>query len=483
MISRRLAVLLAFVFAVLCTANPTLSAQQPPRLNVLLLTADDMDAHTPGVFGGTVAGVTPNIDRLAAEGMRFVHGHVAAAICQPCRQSLMTGRFPHAVSRLGGFDPVLPDVPTLQEQLHAAGWFLGIFGKEAHLAPAKRFCWDVVRPLREVGRDPQRYYAAATEFFAAAKRADKPFFLMANSHDPHRPFPRCDIDDEGKDVDQESEAKGGPIAKPSRYYRPDEVVVPGFLPDLPDVRRELARYYTSAHRCDDTLGLVLQALREAGLESTTLVVFLTDNGMAFPFAKTNTYLASTSAAWIVRWPGVVEAGRVDGRHMVSGVDFTPTILAAAGLQPLPGVHGRSFLPLLHGEEQPGRDTVFTEINCISSGVAYPMRCVHERRLAYIWNGWADGEKVFHNESQAGLTFAAMRRAAADDPALAARVELFEHRVVEELFDCATDPCCLHNLVADPEHKADVERLRRSLSAHLQATADPELDAFRRFVGG
>lgn len=471
---------LPFALAVLGTLTAVLPAQQPPRLNVLLLTADDMDAGTPGVFGGQVPGVTPNLDRLAAEGLRFLHGHVAAAICQPCRQSLMTGRFPHAVSNKGGFDPIRADVPTLQEQLHAAGYFQGIFGKEAHLAPAQRFCWDVVRPLTEVGRDPQRYYAAAKEFFAAAKSAGKPFFLMANSHDPHRPFPGCDIAAEGKDVDPDH--KGAPVGVPSRFYKPDEVAVPGFLPDLPDVRRELARYYTSAHRCDDTLGLVLQALREAGLEDSTLVMFLSDNGMAFPFAKTNTYLASTSAAWIVRWPGVVGKASVDDRHMISGVDFTPTILEAVGVPAPAGLQGRSFLPLLRGEEQAGRDVVFTEINCIAGAVPYPMRCAREKRLAYVWNGWADGQKVFKNESQAGLTFKAMQKAAADDPELAARVRLFQYRVVEELYDCAADPCCLKNLVADPERKADVARLRRLLLAHMQATADPQVEAFRRFVG-
>ncbi|MEZ5965498.1 MAG: sulfatase [Planctomycetota bacterium] len=468
---------LAAGFAVVAALAAGPAAQDAPRptLNVLLLTVDDMDARTPGVFGGLVPGVTPNIDRLAAEGMRFEHGHVAAAICQPCRQALMTGRFPHAVSPKGGFDAVRADVPTLQEQLHAAGYFQGILGKEKHLAPARRFCWDAVRGEAEVGRDPARFYEFAKEFFAAAKTNGKPFFLMANSHDPHRPFPGCDAD--AKPL--ERDARGRPIGRPSRFFRPDDVVVPGFLPDLPDVRRELARYYTSAHRADDTVGMVLRALHEAGLDDSTLVMFLTDNGMAFPFAKTNTYLASTAAAWIVRWPGRVKVGSVDRTHLISGVDFAPTILEATGVPAPPGMHGRSFLPLLEDGEQAGRDVAFTEINCIASGVAYPMRCARETKLAYMWNGWADGSKVFKNESQAGLTFKAMQAAAENDEALAARVHLFQYRVQEELFDCEVDPSCLHNLIADPAHAADVARLRQALLRHMQATADPQTDAFRR----
>lgn len=470
---------LAAGIGILVTLAASPPGQEAPRptLNVLLLTVDDMDARTPGVFGGVVPDVTPNIDRLAAEGLRFEHGHVAAAICQPCRQALMTGRYPHANSPKGGFDPIHDDVPTLQERLHAAGYFQGIFGKEAHLAPARRFCWDVVRGAAEVGRDPERYHEFAKEFFAAAKAAGKPFFLMANSHDPHRPFPGCDA----PAPPPVRERQGQPIGRPSRFYRPEEVAVPGFLPDLPDVRRELARYYTSARRADDTVGMVLRALREAGLDDSTLVMFLTDNGMAFPFAKTNTYLASTAAAWIVRWPGTVTAGTVDREHMISGVDFAPTILEAAGVLAPPGMHGRSFLPLLAGGEQAGRKVAFTEINCIFGGVAYPMRCARETKLAYIWNGWADGSTVFRNESQAGLTFKAMQKAAAGDEALAARVHLFQYRVPEELFDCAADPCCLHNLVADPARAADVARLRQALLRHMQATDDPRTEAFRRIL--
>ena len=108
----------------------------------------------------------------------------------------------------------------------------------------------------------------------------RPFFLMANSHDPHRPF-------YGNDKAEWYDELDPPARPPSRTFEPDEVVIPGFLPDLPEVRLEIAEYYNSVRRCDDTVGRLLDVLDEAGVAENTLVMFLSDNGMAFPFAKTN----------------------------------------------------------------------------------------------------------------------------------------------------------------------------------------------------
>ena len=103
-----------------------------PRLNVLFITADDMNYDTPGFTGCLTPGITPNLDRLASQGMRFVNAHVTVAVCQPSRECLMTGRYPHR-NGATGFYPVRQDVPTLTESLKAAGYQLGIMAKVSHL--------------------------------------------------------------------------------------------------------------------------------------------------------------------------------------------------------------------------------------------------------------------------------------------------------------------------------------------------------------
>ena len=440
--------------------------------NVLMITADDMNWDTPGAFGGKVADITPNIDRLASEGMRFLRAHVTVAVCQPSRSVWMTGRYPHR-NGAEGFQPIRPDVPTLQERLHPAGYLNGIMGKTEHLAPREKFCWDSFVTAAELGqgRDPQLYYHHAKAFFQKAKAEGKPFFLMANSHDPHRPFA-------GSAQELKAFKKHLDF---TRQIKPEEAVVPGFLPDIPDVRKEVAEYLTSAHRCDQTVGQLLRALRESGFDSNTIVMFLSDNGMAFPFAKTNCYLNSTRTPWIVRWPGVVKPRSVDRDHFISGIDFTPTVLDALGLPPLPDVDGKSFVSLLKGGSDPGRDRVITVFHETSARQRYEMRCIQNRRYGYIFNAWSDGKRVFRNESQSGLTFNAMKAAAESDKAIAERVRMFLYRTPEEFYDFESDPDALDNLIAQPSLRKEIGHLRRELLAWMQAKGDPLEPIFRKHL--
>ena len=468
------------------------------RLNVLLITADDMNYDTPGVAGCRTPGITPNIDRLAGEGVRFRQAHVTVAVCQPSRECLMTSRYPHR-NGATGFYPVRADVPTLQESLKAAGYHLGILGKVTHLAPPEKFPWDFRHDQGELGmgRDPAIYYRYTREFLQQAKDAGKPFFLMANSHDPHRPFAGSDAE-KGKEAggragkkraagkaaesaDEGETSAPGRYPPPGRIYKPEEIAVPGFLADLPDVRKEMAQYYSSAHRCDQTVGEVLRALKESGLEESTLVMFLSDNGISMPFAKSNCYLTSTRTPWIVRWPGKVRAGAVDEENFISGIDYMPTILEALGLPPPPGMDGRSFLPVLAGGKQDGRDRVFTCYNDTSGRKPYPMRCLQMRRFGYIFNAWSDGKITYQAEPMSGLTFKAMKEAAAAEKPVADRVEMLLHRVPEELYDFQADPDALRNLAGDPRYKDNVRQMRGDLLAWMERTADPLAGAYRKHL--
>jgi N-sulfoglucosamine sulfohydrolase len=447
------------------------AGSRPP--NVLLITADDMNWDSPGVYGGQVRGITPNIDRLAREGMRFTRAHVTAAVCQPSRSALMTGRYPHR-NGAEGFQPIREDVPTLQESLREGGYLNGIMAKNSHLAPRAKFCWDFYVTPDELGmgRDPSLYYRRSREFFARAKAARQPFFLMANSQDPHRPFA-------GSAEEIKTYGRAMPVR---RTIQASEAAVPGFLPDLPGVRKELGEYFTSVYRCDETVGEVLRSLAEEGLEENTLVMFLSDNGMSFPFSKTNCYLNSTKAPWIVRWPGRIKAGSAASDGYVSGIDFMPTILDAARLPQVSGMDGRSFLPMLEGHRARGRDRVFTVFHETSAKKRFEMRCVQNARFGYIWNAWSDGRTQFRNEAQGGLAYQAMVAAAASDPRVAERVKFFLYRAPEEFYDLAADPSALKNLIAVPSHVREIDRMRSDLREWMARTGDPLSGAYRNPPG-
>ncbi|SFJ76377.1 Arylsulfatase A [Paenibacillus sp. UNC496MF] len=442
--------------------------------NILLITADDLNYNSPGVTGCGVRDVTPNIDRLAGEGIRFRHAHVTSAVCQPSRSVLMTGKYPHQNGALG-FEPINDNVCTLQELLRQAGYYNGIIGKEAHLAPTWKFCWDsFITTMDEengFGRSPEVYYTHTKHVIEQAKQAGKPFFLMANSHDPHRPF-----------AGSEQELKKfGRYTKASRHYTPEEIEVPGFLPDLPDIRKELAQYFTSVHRCDETVGEILRALKESGLEEQTLVMFLSDNGMAFPFAKTNCYLTSTRTPWIIRWPGRVKPGTVDEEHMISGIDFMPTVLETVGLNAPEDLNGDSFLPLLTGGKQVHRTKVFTFFTQTAAKRDFPMRCVQNRRLGYIYNAWSDQETAFKNESQSGRTFKAMEEAAQHDEYVRRRTHFFQYRVREELYDFEQDPDALVNLIDEPEYRQQLADFQSDMLNMMESTGDPLTQTFQEHL--
>jgi N-sulfoglucosamine sulfohydrolase len=217
---------------------------------------------------------------------------------------------------------------------------------------------------------------------------------------------------------------------------------------------------------------VIQALEESGQRGNTLVMFLADNGASVPFAKANVYLASTRTPWFVQWPKVVKPGSVDQKHFVSAVDYFPTAMEAAGL-PIPGnLDGRSFLPLLKGGAQDGRDVVFKQVDYLIGGPARPMRSVQDKKYGYIFNLWSAPGANYRNNNE-GLCLEAMEA----DPASAGRVKMWRDREVEELYDLEKDPGCLNNLAKNPEYAERANQYRKRLRKWMAETNDPILGIF------
>ena len=452
-----------FALLGLLVLAPLRGAEPPP--NVLLITADDLGHEVMDFLDGKVPGVTPNLSKLASQGLSFQHGFVNAAICAPSRSIIATGRYGHN-SGLFGFNKLPKPVPTVFGTFQKAGFLTGVLGKVSHSTCDPSFKWDFVHDYAELGagRSPTKYHDFAREFFARSKAEGKPFYFMVNSHDPHRPF-----------YDPAGRRKNGEEV-PSRLFKPEETVIPSYLADLPKVREEYSHYLNSVRRLDDTVGRVLQALEDSGLAGRTLVVFITDNGSSFPFAKANTYLASNRTPMLVRWPGVTKPGSVDRTHFVSEVDFFATFMEATGLTAPEGLDGRSMVPLIKGDDQPGRDCVFTQIDYTIGGPPKPMRCVQDARYGYIFNAFSDGKFKYKNNNE-GMTFAAMEEAGKTDPAIQARVQMFRYRVPEEFYDLEKDPGCTNNLIHDPKQQELVKKYQDRLRRWMVETHDHCLPSF------
>jgi N-sulfoglucosamine sulfohydrolase len=462
------------VFAFVLFSTGKVCAQNKKPLNILLFTADDLDKHSLGCYGSKVEDISPNIDKFAAEGLTFNHAYVNNSICSPSRAIIATGLYGHNSGAMG-FMKMPPDSKNqlIMEVLREHGYKTGVLSKVDHSTPKEVFKWDFVKQRGELGfgRNPDLYYESAKDFFDMTKKSDKPFYFMVNSDDPHRPF----------FVPGQELTRG--MAEPSRIYSPEEIEVPGFLPDLPDVRKEVSYYYNSVKRLDDTFGKVMQALEESGNKENTIVIFMSDNGMAVPFAKCDNYYASSRTPWIVRWPGVVKQGTVNDEHLISEVDYYSTILDALGIKIAAKTDGKSRLTLYKGECQKNDAIVFTQIDNKHSGKpaprrsdASPMRGVQTLDHIYIFNAFAFTDVIYYNNNE-GLTMQAMERAAESDQEIRNRVDLFRNRPLEEFYDLKTDPDCLRNLISDPKYSKKVQQKRDELKKWMKKYDDPLLYVF------
>lgn len=433
-------------------------------VNILLITADDLGYEAMDFLGGKIPDVTPNLSRLAKQSLSFELGHVTVAICAPSRSVIGSGRYGHNSGCIG-FNKLPKKIPTLFGTFQKNGYLTGILGKVSHSTCDTTFKWDFAQDYGELGsgRSPTKYHDYCVEFFARCKKENKPFYFMVNSHDPHRPF-----------HDPAKPLKGA--EEPTRRFKPREMVIPAYLTDLPETRREYAQYFNSIRRLDDTVGRVLEALDASGFADNTLVVFITDNGSAFPFAKANAYLASTHTPMLMRLPGVTKAGQVDRTHFVSTVDFFPTFMEVAGIKAPKALDGRSILPLLKGGKHSGREFVFTQIDYTIGGPAKPMRCIQDQRFGYIFNAFSDGVFNYRNNNE-GQTFKAMIKAGKTDPAIQARVDMFRHRVPQEFYDLQKDPECVHNLFNDSEYKDEIAAYQKRLRKWMVETGDHNIAAF------
>ena len=440
------------------------------RPNILIVTVDDMSCDSVGAFGCKLAGTTPNIDQLAAKGMRYHLAHVQVGNCYPSRNVMFSGRYPHNTGVEGFYQVNQPKHQHLVDTMKAGGYFVAIRGKVSHSTPYQPYAWDsdltIIDGKKQDVKNAQSYYDSTKLGIELAKAADKPFCLNVNISDPHKPFVKVNKAGELTDKNE-----------PSHLYKPSEVPIPGFLFDHPDIRFELAQYYSSVRRADDCFAAIMKALEESGQQENTVVMFLSDHGMPLPFAKTALWHHSTRTPWIVCWPGVTKAGHIDKQHMVSAVDLMPTVLDIAGIAHPEGFDGKSFLPTIRGESQPNCEMVYKVYNENSGGNRSPMRGVQSKKFGYLFNPWSDGVRVFKTATTGTMSYRAMKEVAKSDEKVAARLKFFNHGVPEEFYDYENDPDALNNLIDDPAYANQIESHRKAMRKFMVDSNDPILGAF------
>ncbi|VGO13057.1 Arylsulfatase [Pontiella desulfatans] len=452
------------------------------KMNILVLTVDDMNCDSVGVYGCTMPDTTPNMDSFARDGFRFKHAHVHATSCIPSRNTVMTGRYMFN-SGVEGFYAVPRESVTYKttpEILRDNGYFTMIRGKSSHSMPYFPYpAWDInwddeLKEKRINIRHPDSFYEYTKKGVEAAQKAGKPFFYSIDIHDPHTALYRFSHK-RGKVVTELGADRGNP---PSRIFKDDEITMPAFLPDTPLSRQEVTAYYNSVRRADDSFGMIMKALKDTGVWDNTLVVFFSDHGMPFPFAKTAMYYHSTHTPLMVRWPGVTKGGTADDEHVVGTVDIQPTLLEAVGIEEPSGLDGRSLASILNGGKQDNREFVYVMYEENVGGNRQPMRGITSKDHTYICNLWSDGERKFATATKGMATTAEMFRLAKEgDAYMQQRADLFTYSVPEQFFDVNKDADGLNNLIDHPEYKSLVQKHQAQMVATMKSCNDPMLEIY------
>ncbi len=456
----------------LCHAGPVTATDGPERPNIVVLVADDHGREAVGCYGNPVV-ATPTIDRLAAEGVRFDNAFCTTASCSASRSVILTGLHAHTNRTYGlVHEPhhfsMSEHVRTLPALMRRAGYRTGQMGKK-HYRPESLFPFDMDPPewgseediLRH--RDDRWFADRCADFVAGGA----PFFLYWCSHDPHRDRLREDHPLRPDTFGNPDEPFPGDV---EQAFDPAEVVVPPFLPDLPEVRAELAEYYQAIARLDRGIGRLVGHLEAAGVLDDTVILYLSDNGAAFPLAKTTLYEPGMALPLVIRDPRRSTAGAT-ASALVTWADLAPTVLDLAGAPELAErMFGESLVPLLDDPDAEGRDHVFASHSFHQVTGYYPMRVVRGRRWKLIHNiAW----KLDHPTAadlHASATWQATLREGA---ALGERsVDSYVHRPRVELYDLATDPLELDDRASDPAQADRVAEMTALLRDFQVATRDP-----------
>lgn len=443
--------------AALAQAGGEQAAGARERQNVLLVLSDDHSAPHAGCYGNPDIR-TPNLDRFAAQGMRFDRAYVACPQCVPSRAAIMTGRSPIGIQMTRFTAPLPMEVRTYPELLRAQGYFAGVAGRTYHLDGNGPDESQTVFDRYDLRTFPKRLDFVKTsgrrdltlaqfgEFLEASPK-DRPFFLQLCFNDPHRPLDR------------------NAIPEP---HDPKKLALPAHYPDTQLVREDFARYYDEIARFDADFGRVLAMLDQRGVAGNTIVAVMGDNGASQLRGKGTLYEFGIHVPLIVRWAGRVKAGSATS-ELVSGEDLAPTFLEAAGVPAPREMTGRSFLKLLRGEPFEGRKYIFAERGAHGNGLpnsSAPFdlgRCVRSARYKFIYNAlWQlPYDPVDFRNDALWKELQAMNKEGQLSPEMS-RIYFSPHRAMFELYDLESDPREFDNLSGRKEYAEIEHQLKAAL---------------------
>ncbi len=435
------------------------------RPNILWITCEDLSPHL-GCYGDEYA-VTPNLDQLARDGIRYQNAYATAPLCTPARSSLITGVFASTLGtqHLRGVMPLTPDFRCFTEYLREAGYYCSNNVKEDYNFATPETAWDESSDTAHWRKRP-----AGTPFFSV--------FNFIETHQGRTRYGKDKLEEINKDLD--TKIRRDPAKAP----------LPPYYPDTPGVRTNMAAFYTQIHLMDKKAGEILQQLEQDGLAQDTIVFFYGDHGNGLPRGKRWLHDTGIRVPLIIRFPKKFRSfapsapGSTDDR-LVSFVDFGPTVLSLTGLPVPPRVHGRPFL----GRQKTAPRDHIVAIRDRVDEVLEMSRTLRDKKFQYIRNFMPHRPRMqrsFYSE-RTPIRQEIRRLHAADKLKGHEAWLMAASKPLEELYDTDADPYELNNLADLPQYSEQRVTMQKKLYRWMLDTRDtsllPEPELVERSKGG
>lgn len=424
---------------------PQLIVAQKQLPNILIFIADDWGWEESGAYGNSSI-KTPNIDKLAAQGMRFDNFYLTASSSSPSRSSILSGMYPHNTNAMNLHDNMPDYINLIPDALRSNGYYTMLVGKSHGTnTPVLQTKFDLTANI-EKGKP----WTMGELWLKTLKErpAKKPFFMFAASTDPHRPY----VDSEFTDP-----------------YDPSDVVVPPYLQDSPEMRAELVGYYNEISRFDKHVGQVVDMLAQEGVLENTLIIVMSDNGRPFHQSKSRVNVQGLKSAFIVHYPAIIKSGCIT-KSLASAVDIAPTVLDVAGLRKSAGMQGVSMMPILKNKESRIRKYAFGEHNWHVFRAFE--RAVITEDFVYIrnWLPHITNPGVFDVIKMP--SHLRMKESYEKGQLPPEQSDTFiVPRAPEELFNTTKDIHCLYNIADNERMSQKIIEMRVALDTWIDATGD------------
>ncbi|HEY4787346.1 MAG TPA: sulfatase [Bacteroidales bacterium] len=443
----------------------TMSAEHP---NVVLIVSHGHGTDDLGCYGNSVI-KTPNLDKLASEGVKFTNAYTTVSSANASLSVILTGLYNHAIGQYGQSEgqshfSVFPEIKSLPKYLKDADYRCARIG----IFPLDNLAFKFDTSLG-AGINSRNTYQMAESCLSFLKQTDKPFFLYLGMADPFRSNEANDEDISL--INSFGNNKQGYDGIIPTFYKPGKMIVPFYLPDSPECRKELAQYAQAVSRMDLGIGRLLELLKETGNWNNTLIIYISDNGIAFPGAQNTMYQPGIKLPCIIKPPFETYSNSTCDA-MINWADITPTILDICHSQPADyPFHGRSFKEAMSLEHPQGWDELFASFTFHEITMYYPMRMVMNRRYKLIHNIAWQLPFPLSNDLAVSVTWQETLKSFSENYGRRSVHKLLQHDEYE-LYDLITDPEETKNLASNPDYADVLKDLQSRLKGFQVRTNDP-----------